>query len=130
MDYMIYDDKMIGVYSSYKKAKSVIMRYSALPGFHDFIMGFHIVKYNVTPYKRIHKKNRVKTVCILFTEMILKDEGEEIIESYDIYPSKLGAIIGLVCKWIVQSRSIKRKFSITEYLLDEDNWKEGFVTIH
>ena len=129
MGYMIYNDKMIGVYSSYEKAESVIAQYSALPGFRDFTTDFHIVQYNVTPYKKTHQKKRVKAVCILFTEMVLKDEDEEITESYDVYSSRWGAIIGLICKWIVQSHSIKRKFSITEYFMDEDNWREGFVDL-
>ncbi len=129
MGYMLYNDKMIGVYSSYEKAESVIARYAVLPGFRDFATEFHIVPYHVTPYKKTHRKKRVKAVCVLFTEMVLKDEEEEITESYDVYSGRWGAIMGLIGKWLVQSRSVKRKFSITEYFLDEDNWREGFADL-
>lgn len=41
------DIKIIGIYSSEKKAKLAIKRFSIMPGFRDSIDGFHIDKYKL-----------------------------------------------------------------------------------
>ncbi len=133
IDSLVYDDKLIGIYSSYEKAENAIIRYSDLPGFCDCLSGFHIIGYDVKPKKtrmEMHGMEYAKAVWVLFVEIVLEDEDDKITESYDIYSGRLSAAIGLVFKWLTQSHSVKRRFSSVKYIIDQDNWCEGFVTIN
>ena len=121
-----YDDKIIGVYSTYCNAKKVIRLYSNLPGFAETLAGFHIEPFYISLPKKLNSNYKIY-LYILIEEKIFEDY--ELCESYVVYSNKIKAIWGKFIKKIRLGFFKNIRLSIDKYCIDENNWCEGFVTI-
>lgn len=127
IDDEIYDDKLIGVYSSHDKAISTINRFTDLPGFSDYPDGFCIEPFAISGKLRYSNRFKKYGVYLIFVENLIDDE--EVTESYDACANTIEAIFKLLFK-IIRRGFIKKRFSIVKYYIDQDNWCEGFVTYY
>ena len=122
-----YDTKLIGIYSSYEKASNTISKYLSLPGFSAFPTGFHIDSFDVSTQGKHIGIGKENTVYLL-TGVCLVDI-DEITVSFGIYPNKITAILASIIKSIQKDKRIGEKFYIDRCVIDEDDWKEGFVIL-
>ena len=131
IDNSIYDNKIIGIYSSYEKAEQTIGRYTKIMGFSDYPTDFRIESFELQ--NRIHYSHRFcDHVIYLFTAIELVGD-EEIIEYYNVYTTKVNAIAKKICEKLHRLldrklRRIPEKYYIDCYPINADNWSEGFVT--
>lgn len=121
IDDNFYDTKMIGIYSSYKNASDTINRYLHLPGFSEFHAGFHIDSHNIA--------RSIKNGTVYLLEGVSLVDFDEIDVSYDIYTNKIAAVLAFVIRKIRRNKQEAKKFYIDKYIIDEDNWKEGFIVV-
>lgn len=135
----VYYSKIISIYSSYEKASNTIQRYLTLPGFSKFPRDFYIESFTVSN-NRIHylinKKNRVFLLQYLCSANPDPEEDDEDAIIFGIYPTEFTAILAKrrvrenmrrIKK--METVGLKLHFYIGCYLVDEDNWAEGFVII-
>lgn len=127
IDDEIYDDKLIGVYSSQDKVTAAVKRCLKLPGFSDYPSCFQIEEFSLHGKLRYSNCFKQYTVYLFFAEKII--DNEEVVESYDICTTKAEAILQLLWKCIHGKSGFKKRYSIDRYFIDEDNWCEGFVTM-
>lgn len=121
-----YDDKIIGIYSSYYNARKTIKFYSGLPGFSDSPDGFHIEPFYISLPKKSRSGSKI-FLYILIEEKVFEDY--ELSEAYIVYSSRIKAVWSKLVKTILLRSFGDFRLSIDKYYVDEDNWREGFVTI-
>ena len=121
-----YDTKFIGIYSSQSNALCTIENFSKLPGFCDFKTGFHIETAKGNLKSKKTKKGRVYLLTIT---KVLDEDEDEITVSYCVCSNIIFARFLWIVKSII-SCGKHQKIYIEKYNIDEDNWCEGFVTIH
>lgn len=125
--------KIIGIYSSSKKADSTIAKYKNIAGFRDYPDDFYIHKFEVLPGSKIRKiKNN--TLYYLRHEYAIDDKYDHI-TTIGVYYSYKAAQ--------KEKRKLKKEpeyknypggkyppdgFAIWEYVLDKDDWTNGFVS--
>ena len=117
-----YDTKFIGIYSSKSKALSTIEKFSQLPGFRDFKTGFHIETAKIKFKNKIMKK-----VYLLTINKVLDGDEDEITISYSVCPNIIFARVLWIIKSII-SCGKHQKVYVQKYTIDEDEWREGFIT--
>lgn len=54
---------------------------------------------------------------------------DEIAVSYEIYSRKIVAVWASIVRKIQRNKQDAKKFYIDKYIIDEDNWKEGFIVL-
>ena len=127
IDDNFYDTKIIGIYSSYEKATNTINRYLHLPGFSEFHTGFHIDSFDILVQK-IPIGNK-KNDMVYLLEGVCFVDLDELVVSYGIYLNRIAALWASIVKKIRRNKQDVKKFYIEKYIIDEDNWKEGFVVM-
>ena len=127
----VSDRKLIGFFSSYSIAKTVIKRYSKVSGFIDFPNGFKIKPYYMNEKTGVSIKN--KNVYFLQYEYS-KDDIDYVID-LGLYSSKVRATIeairfGLSLLIKKQQGKVKLggRFYNVAYKLNKVFWREGFFT--
>lgn len=135
----VYYSKIIGIYSSYERVSNTIQRYLTLPGFSEFPQDFYIESFNVQNdgiHCLMHKKDRVFLLQYLCSASCNPEEDDEDAVIFGIYPTKFAAI--LAQRKVRKNRrrikktekvDLKLHFYIDKYIINEDNWAEGFVVI-
>ena len=119
-----YDTKFIGVFSSRTLVSKTIDRYSNLPGFCNFISGFHIESLETSLTANcLHSK----MVYVLTTTQVLN--YDEITLSYCIYSNLFHAKIAQMIKLILSFGKKKQKYYVSKHWLNQSEWTEGFEII-
>lgn len=122
VDVEYYDTKLIGIFSSYSYTMEVIKRYSKLLGFQDFKNDFCI-----TPIEIALKDKRIKKGMVYLLTITQKLGDDEITISYRLYSNLILARLVQVTKWLKLHRN--NKIYLSKEVLNELDWKEGFVTM-
>lgn len=133
----IFDVKRIGIYSSFDVAKATIEIYKNIKGFKDYPDNFYIEELNV-----LDKTQEV----VIPGQMLYLLEHEYTIEEankYYDYVTVIGIFLSLVNANAAMEKLKKNPdyinkksgiyednsgFCISNYIVDENNWQEGFVT--